>query len=98
MATKEKRGIWLLLVRNSRLSTTYDQKTSRLIPTPLVYIMRPKSVREATRASARQRDGYIPTRSIHLCNVFDWSVVLWKFRTAKNKASATRSKCSAPSL
>ena len=65
MTTKEKRGIWLLLVRDLRPTTALSSKRDRVIPTPLVYKYASKGVREGMD-SLRHTNGngiYLPVAS-----------------------------------
>ena len=60
MTTKEKRGIWLLPVRSPRPTTAHNSERDRVTPTPLVYIVRPKSVLE-DMVSPLHADGTVYT-------------------------------------
>ena len=85
---KKKRGIWLLPVRDSRPSTAYGSEQSRVIPTPLVYIYAPKSVREGI-VCPRHANGTEYTYPQHLLlHCFDYHSFV-EVSNRQNKASAT---------
>lgn len=89
--TKRKRGIWPLLVRRLQVVGNLTNKQTDLIPTPLVYTLRPIKVCLTTWLAVGTPDGtayIVPTRSIYLCIALDLCSEVPTFKTTKNKALA----------
>ena len=85
MTTKEKRGIWFLLVRDSRPTTAKQVNEQSYTHANGIYGKPLKVCMTAWLAVGTPTGRYIPTRSTNLCNVLDLLFECGSFESPKTK-------------